>query len=150
MSHGDVQAMSGSMALLQPGSVLKSNAPVTIEDRYPRAKAMLVSQGHIVIETVVIFRPSYCGGPCWESLVLPWLGSELKSWSCIATKDHIEAQGWGCSLRPWWYPLAVSIGHMAARTIPENTCGAVPSTQSQDVSGPKLLQRAMSEFMVQQ
>lgn len=84
--------MSGSVAQVQSGSVLMSNAPVTIE-----AMQTLEMEGHIGVSG------SYC---CWGSsdiqthpllrtmswfIVLLWLGSVLKSGFCTDTKGHAEA-----------------------------------------------------------
>lgn len=42
-----------------------------------------------------------------SSMVLWLLGTALKSENCIITKGHIEAQGLGHNLRPWWCPAAI-------------------------------------------
>lgn len=112
-----LRAMSESMALLQPGSVLMSKAPVTIDGHTdgqglepcwcPRAMlplGMCQSEWPVLPPgAVVTSRPSCCQRPCLGLfIVLPQLWSVLKSESCIATKGCTEARGWDSNLKPWW------------------------------------------------
>lgn len=83
------------MALLQPGSVLLSSASLTLKAvQTPEIKDHVGVSGPYFrwavsgdIQTQPLLRTVS------ESMVLPWLGSMLKSGSCIATKGYIEAHG---------------------------------------------------------
>lgn len=58
--------------------------------RHLKSRAMLLSQGHTAAGAVVTSRLSHCLRTMSESIVLLWLGSVLKSGSCITTKGHIK------------------------------------------------------------
>lgn len=109
-SGPQVRAMSGSMVLLQPGLVLMSSrvgADVQCchhgrSCRHPRSRVKLVPQGHTTAGASGGIQTQLLPRTMLGLMVLPWLGSELKSRSMVTQRPRNGAttQGLGGVWQP--------------------------------------------------
>lgn len=135
------RAMSGSVALLQPGTLLKTEVPFTIKvhtDVWGLGLCYCLMDtcqwGHVDLNGLHCHLARWWHPELVESksmscsIFLPQMGSVLKSKALVVTRGHMEGRGEGHNLWPHWCPRLYPCTRQNHNDL--NVCA---SPQNQDV-----------------